>query len=230
MMEVLSNFCLALLTEENSRKRHITSSELEPISLRLVRMSLEEKLQAPLASKAKKAIIREAVEAFCTLLLSLPVPRSDSGTPEAPAAPAAPVEPATPAPAPAPTSTFAAAFAAAGAREGQGESFVPPHTLGSVSLSEAPAPGAPAAPTFTFADDDPDSTQVRAVQIEPTKSKLKAPGSMLLKAKICWNAFKLCLCRYTQVDVNFAVQSLEGVPGRGLHSSTFHLSLSRFCM
>ena len=29
------------------------------------------------------------------------------------------------------------------------------------------------------------------------------------------------LCRYTKVDVSFAVQSLEGVPGKGLHSSTF---------
>ena len=69
--------------------------------------------------------------------------------------------------------------------------------------------------------------QGRAVQVEPMKSTLKAPGAQRLKLQydesLSSFAFKFNLCRY-----NKAAREMARVRGRGLHLSTFQLNLSRF--
>jgi hypothetical protein len=147
-------------------------------------MLLEETLQAPLACKARKAIIREAAEAFCKLSPSLPAPRSDSDTPEAPAAggregqgnslvPPDTVPfsfgsgaPAEAAPAPATALTFAAALTAGPAFR-FGPAPTPAAPAPAAPAAVAPLPAAAPAPKFTFADDDPDSTQVGGCRLTP---------------------------------------------------------------
>ena len=65
------------------------------------------------------------------------------------------------------------------------------------------------------------------MQVGPIKPTLKPPGTKCLKLKcdvlLSTSAFKLR--RYTAPPTPDAVYNVEG---RGLHSSTFHLNLSRF--
>jgi hypothetical protein len=71
----------------------------------------------------------------------------------------------------------------------------------------------------------------RAVQLDPIKPALKAPGIKRLKL-ICNDplsnfAFKFNLRHYTMA---LAIQSkMSEVLGRGSHSSTFRLNVSAFC-
>ena len=73
--------------------------------------------------------------------------------------------------------------------------------------------------------------EVRAVQVDPMKPMLKAPGSKRLKLKCdesLWNfAFKFNLRRHTEVRA-FTDEVEERLYGRALHSSTSQLNLSRF--
>jgi len=71
------------------------------------------------------------------------------------------------------------------------------------------------------------------VQVDPIKPKLKAPGTKLLKLEhdnlLSSFAFELNLRRYDMdLQSNSAALAEEQAEGRGLHSSTFQLNLSRF--
>jgi hypothetical protein len=74
----------------------------------------------------------------------------------------------------------------------------------------------------------------RAVQVDPIKTMLKAPGTKRLKLK-CDDvassfAFNFNLRRYI-LSPNMCVErkSVPDLIGRGLHSSTFQLNLSAVC-
>ena len=69
----------------------------------------------------------------------------------------------------------------------------------------------------------------RAVQVDPIKPTLKAPGTKLLKLQydkpLSTFAFKFNLRRYTLEMLHFS--QYHDADGRGLHSSTSQLNLSR---
>ena len=75
----------------------------------------------------------------------------------------------------------------------------------------------------------------KAVQVDPIKPKLKAPGAKRLKLKcdilLSIFAFKFNLRRYTEGERLTPTLSIELASplGRGLHSSTFRLNISAFC-
>ena len=77
------------------------------------------------------------------------------------------------------------------------------------------------------------------MHVQPMNHVLKAPGSMLLTLRydgpLSKFAFKFNLCHYTEAVTNIVFAAVAGSPllilrvtGGGLHSSTFHLNLSRF--
>jgi hypothetical protein len=77
----------------------------------------------------------------------------------------------------------------------------------------------------------------RGVQVDPMKPMLKAPGYMLLKLRYDGPgsifAFTFKLRRYTRggvcsVPSTWVRAATGGTTGRGLHSSTSQLNLSRF--
>jgi hypothetical protein len=75
----------------------------------------------------------------------------------------------------------------------------------------------------------------QAVQVDPIKPTLKAPGINPLKLKydklrqICFNfAFKFNLRRFTLAERAARLLALARVGGRGLHSSTSQLNVSTF--
>ena len=77
----------------------------------------------------------------------------------------------------------------------------------------------------------------KAVQVDPIKPRLKPPGSKRLKlncdALLSTSAFKFTLRRYTMVletgeELREVSDAVELVTGRGLHSFTIQLYMSRF--
>ena len=76
------------------------------------------------------------------------------------------------------------------------------------------------------------SNRGRAVQVEPMKPVLKAPGSTLLRLRcdgpLSNFAFKFNSRRYTQGRRAECGDAPTHVHGRGLRSSTSQLNLSRF--
>ena len=70
------------------------------------------------------------------------------------------------------------------------------------------------------------------MRVDPIKAKLKPPGTKRSRLNcdvlLSISAFKVNLRRYTEVDCSF-VDINMGCPidGRGLHSFTFQLNLSR---
>jgi len=73
--------------------------------------------------------------------------------------------------------------------------------------------------------------QGRAVQVDPFKPTLKAPGTKRLKLKhdklVSSFAFIFNLRRYIKAQKGMQLPEAN-IMGRGLHSSTFQLNLSRF--
>jgi len=70
-----------------------------------------------------------------------------------------------------------------------------------------------------------------AVQVDPMKPKMKPPGTKRLKLKweilLSISAFKFNLRRYRAVRM-LRLRRAGRAGGRGLHSSTSQLNLSRF--